>query len=80
MPPPTDPVMHGDDYVRPSLTDGLDDVAGLPSRRRPGLSAIFADFEEIKAGRKPKNPLLLRKIRRMSEAHKAVVRTIHFPS
>ena len=57
LPPPTDPVLNTNNDGRPSLTDGLED-AGLP-RRRPGLSAIFADFEEIKAGRQPKNKLLL---------------------
>ncbi len=57
LPPPTDPVLSSrDDDVRPSLTD--DDFAGLPPRR-PGLSAIFSDFEEMKAGRPPKNKLLV---------------------
>lgn len=55
--PPTDPIIRGGE-VRPSLTDGLDDVAGLPPRR-PGLSLIFDDLNEIKAGRPPKNKLLL---------------------
>ena len=59
MPPPTDPVMRGEvGELRPSLSDGLEDVAGLPSRRPP-LAAILADLKEIKAGRAPKNKLLM---------------------
>ena len=56
--PPTDPVLRGGSMPpeRPSLTD--DDVAGLP-RRKPNLTAIFDDFQEMKAGRPPKNKLLL---------------------
>jgi hypothetical protein len=55
--PPTDPVMRdGSMPDRPSLND--DDFAGLP-RRKPNLTAIFDDFQEIKAGRPPKNKLLL---------------------
>ncbi|MDB5212147.1 MAG: Basic proline-rich protein [Myxococcaceae bacterium] len=57
LPPPTDPIMHGGS-VRPSMSDGLDDVPGLPARR-PQLTAIFDDFKEMKAGRPPKNKLLV---------------------
>ena len=57
MPPPTDPIVH-DTGVRPSMSDGLGDVAGLPARR-PQLTALFDDFNEMKAGRPPKNKLLV---------------------
>lgn len=57
LPPPTDPVVH-DTSARPSFTDGLGDVAGLPARR-PQLTALFDDFKEMKAGRPPKNKLLV---------------------
>ena len=57
LPPPTDPIVH-DTGVRPSLTDGLGDGAGLPARR-PQLTALFDDFNEMKAGRPPKNKLLV---------------------
>lgn len=56
LPPPTDPIIH-DDGPRPSMSDELY-ATGLPSRR-PGLSLILDDFKEIKAGRPPKNKLLL---------------------
>jgi hypothetical protein len=56
LPPPTDPVVHGSDDGRASMSD--DDVAGLPPRR-PGLSLILDDLKEIKAGRQPKNKLLV---------------------
>ena len=56
LPPPTDPIIHAD-VQRPSMSDDLYG-AGLPSRR-PGLSLILDDFKEIKAGRPPKNKLLL---------------------
>ncbi|MDB4933106.1 MAG: Basic proline-rich protein [Labilithrix sp.] len=55
MPPPTDPVIRGDDG-RASMSD--DDVAGLPPRR-PGLTLILDDLNEMKAGRPPKNKLLV---------------------
>ena len=55
--PPTDPIMReGSIPDRPSLSD--DDLNGLP-RRKPNLTAIFDDFQEIKAGRAPKNKLLI---------------------
>lgn len=61
--PPTNPVMRGggDPSGRePGDGEGLDDdVAGLPQRRRPQLTAIFDDFQEMKAGRPPKNKLLI---------------------
>jgi hypothetical protein len=56
LPPPTDPIVH--DELRPSLSDGLYEGAGLPSRR-PQLTALFDDFKEMKAGRPPKNKLLV---------------------
>ena len=40
------------------MSDDLRDGAGLPARR-PQLTAIFDDLNEIKAGRRPKNKLLL---------------------
>ena len=40
------------------MSDELYGGAGLPSRR-PGLSLILDDFKEIKAGRPPKNKLLI---------------------
>lgn len=58
LPPPTDPVMRGGEEQRPSMSDGLDDMAGLPPRR-PGLTLIFEDLNEMKAGRPPKNKLLV---------------------
>ncbi len=51
LPPPTEPV------VRDEGSD-LDDIAGLPPRR-PGLSLIISDLKEIRAGRPPKNKLLI---------------------
>ena len=57
LPPPTDPVVHGGGAERPSLSED-DGYAGLP-RRRPNLTAIFDDFQEMKAGRPPKNKLLI---------------------
>jgi len=57
LPPPTDPVVH-ETATRSSFTDGLGDVAGLPARR-PQLTALFDDFKEMKAGRPPKNKLLV---------------------
>lgn len=57
LPPPTDPVVRGGEPERPSLSD--DDLAGLPPRRRPQLTAIFDDLQEMKAGRAPKNKLLI---------------------
>jgi hypothetical protein len=56
LPPPTDPVVR-DEVQRPSMSDELYG-AGLPPRR-PGLSLILDDFNEIKAGRPPKNKLLI---------------------
>lgn len=47
------PVEHS-----PSFTSGEDDVAGLPPRR-PNLTLIFDDLKEIRAGRPPKNKLLI---------------------
>jgi hypothetical protein len=59
LPPPTDPVVHGGDGNRISVGDGIDgEAAGLPARR-PQLTAIFDDLNEIKAGRAPKNKLLI---------------------
>ena len=58
LPPPTDPVMRGGDGERLGLSED-DDFAGLPSRRRPQLTAIFDDLHEMKAGRAPKNKLLI---------------------
>lgn len=58
LPPPTDPVIHGGEANRPSLPDD-DELASLPPRRRPQLTAIFDDLQEIKAGRPPKNKLLI---------------------
>jgi len=55
MPPPTNPVLH--DGSQPSLGD--DDDAGLPPMRRPGLTLIIEDLQAIKAGKPPKNKLLL---------------------
>lgn len=57
LPPPTDPVVHGVEPERASQSD--DDFAGLPTHRRPQLTAIFDDLQEIKAGRAPKNKLLI---------------------
>jgi hypothetical protein len=57
LPPPTDPVVRGGEVDDASLND--DELAGLPPRRRPQLTAIFDDLQEIKAGRSPKNKLLL---------------------
>jgi hypothetical protein len=56
LPPPTDPIVH--DQLRPSIEDGLYEGAGLPARR-PQLTAIFDDLKEMKAGRPPKNKLLV---------------------
>ena len=56
LPPPTDPVLH-DDAQRPSMSDDLYG-SGLPPRR-PGLSLILEDFKAMKAGRPPKNKLLI---------------------
>jgi len=52
LPPPTDPIVRGG--------SGSFDLesAGLPPRR-PTFSAIFDDFQEIKAGRPPKNKRLV---------------------
>ena len=55
LPPPTDPVVH--ETPRSSFTDGLG-YSGLPARR-PQLTALFDDFKEMKAGRPPKNKLLV---------------------
>ncbi len=54
LPPPTEPV------IRENALDGsdVDDVVGLPPRR-PGLSLIISDLKEIRAGRPPKNKLLI---------------------
>ena len=58
LPPPTDPVRHGNGQME-APDDLVDDEhAGLPPRR-PQLTAIFDDFKEIKAGRPPKNKLLV---------------------
>ena len=57
LPPPTVPIVH-ENELRPSLSDGLYEGAGLPSRR-PQLTALFDDFNEMKAGRPPKNKLLV---------------------
>ena len=56
LPPPTDPVRMGAP-IGEELPD--DDLAGLPPPRRPQLTALFDDFKEIKAGRPPKNKLLV---------------------
>jgi hypothetical protein len=59
LPPPTDPVVRGGDDGRISMGDGIEgETAGLPSRG-PQLTAIFDDLKEIKAGRPPKNKLLI---------------------
>ncbi len=57
LPPPTDPVLRGGDSVESDPVE--DELAGLPPRRRPQLTAIFDDLNEIKAGRQPKNKLLI---------------------
>jgi hypothetical protein len=57
LPPPTDPIIR-DEVQRPSMSDELDGNAGLPSRR-PNLTLLLDDFKEIKAGRPPKNKLLV---------------------
>ena len=57
LPPPTDPVIR-EEGNRPSMSDELYGGAGLPPRR-PGLTLIFDDFKEIRAGRPPKNKLLI---------------------
>lgn len=58
LPPPTDPIIREEQENRPSMSDELYGGAGLPPRR-PGLSLILDDFKEIKAGRPPKNKLLV---------------------
>ena len=57
LPPPTDPVIR-DEANRPSMSDELYGNSGFPPRR-PGLSLLLDDFNEIKAGRPPKNKLLV---------------------
>ncbi|HSO35663.1 MAG TPA: DUF4339 domain-containing protein [Labilithrix sp.] len=59
LPPPTDPVLrdHSPDPTEADLA--ADELDGLPPRRRPQLTAIFDDLNEIKAGRPPKNKLLV---------------------
>jgi hypothetical protein len=47
-----------EEVQRPSMSDELYGDAGLP-HRRPGLTLILDDFNEIKAGRPPKNKLLI---------------------
>lgn len=59
LPPPTDPTVRGGEDGRVSMGDGFDgEAAGLP-KRGPQLTAIFDDLNEIKAGRPPKNKLLI---------------------
>ncbi|MBX3186447.1 MAG: DUF4339 domain-containing protein [Labilithrix sp.] len=50
-PPPTDPVIR-------DQRDSLDDAA-LPPMRRPGLTLLLEDLQEIRAGRQPRNKLLI---------------------
>ena len=59
LPPPTDPVLRGSDPGSIETDPIEDELAGLPPRRRPQLTAIFDDLNEIKAGRQPKNKLLI---------------------
>ncbi len=54
LPPPTNPVL----IDAPALGGDSEDVEGLPPRR-PQLTAIFDDLKEMKAGRPPKNKLLI---------------------
>ena len=54
LPPPTDPVVHGDGG---DLSG--DDVASTFLPRRPGLSLILDDIAEMRQGRPPKNKLLI---------------------
>jgi len=58
LPPPTDPVLRGSSEP-PVESDLVEEIDGLPPRRRPQLTALFDDFKEIKAGRQPKNKLLV---------------------
>lgn len=53
MPPPTDPVLRAD-----AGGGATGEFAGMPMRR-PGLSLIINDLKEIRAGRPPKNKLLI---------------------
>jgi len=54
LPAPTDPVVHGS-----SDDASLDEsIAGLPSRR-PQLTALFDDLRAMRAGKPPKNKLLV---------------------
>lgn len=59
LPPPTDPVLRGGDPGLVEIDPAEDELAGLRPRRRPQLTAIFDDLNEIKAGRQPKNKLLI---------------------
>ncbi|MDB4947262.1 MAG: Basic proline-rich protein [Labilithrix sp.] len=54
LPPPTMPVVHDGS----SGADGGEDPAGLP-RRSPQLVALLADLAEMRAGRPPKNKVLV---------------------
>ena len=58
LPPPTDPVMRGPEMGR-GADEGPSDDEGYAPPRRPQLTAIFDDLNELKAGRAPKNKLLI---------------------
>ena len=58
MPPPTDPIVH--EKQRASEHDRRPRRRrGSAAARRPQLTALFDDFKEMKAGRPPKNKLLV---------------------
>jgi hypothetical protein len=54
LPPPTDPVLN-DSGER----DALGDSVPPPPIRKPSVSLIISDLKEIRAGRPPKNKLLI---------------------
>lgn len=51
LPAPTDPILHDADQTGDSMS--------APPMRRPGISLIISDLNEIRAGRPPKNKLLI---------------------
>ena len=57
-PPPTNPVIRDIQPEAGRISQDFTGSIGLP-RRRPQLTAIFDDLNELKAGRPPKNKLLI---------------------